>query len=123
MIEIKAVGAAVQAQESADVATEFDVTWNGPDNKEDYITIARPDQKPGQYINYTNTSKGSPLKVRAPSEAGTYEVRYILGRGSKLLAKTMIEIKAVGAAVQAPQSAPMAAQFEVTWQGPGNKED
>jgi Ca-activated chloride channel family protein len=42
--------------------------------------------------------------VRAPSDPGTYEVRYILGRGSKLLAKTGIEINAVTAGVQAAAS-------------------
>ena len=63
------------------------------------------------------------MKVRAPSDPGSYEVRYILGRGNKLLAKTTIEIKSVSAQVQAPASADMATAFEVAWQGPGNKED
>jgi Ca-activated chloride channel family protein len=122
-IEIKAVGASVQGPPAADVATEFEVAWQGPNNKSDYISIARPDQGPGQYVNYTYTSKGSPLKVRAPSDPGTYEVRYILGRGSKLLAKTGITINAVTASVQAPASADMATEFEVAWQGPNNKSD
>jgi Ca-activated chloride channel family protein len=122
-IEIKAVTAGVQAAASADMATEFEVAWQGPGNKEDYISVARPDQRPGSYVNYTYVREGSPLKVRAPSEAGTYEVRYILGRGDKLLAKTTIEIKAVTAGVQAAASADMATEFEVAWQGPGNKED
>jgi Ca-activated chloride channel family protein len=122
-IEIKAVGASVQGPPAADVATEFEVAWQGPNNKSDYISIARPDQGPGQYVNYTYTSKGSPLKVRAPSDPGTYEVRYILGRGSKLLAKTGIEIKAVGASVQGPPAADVATEFEVAWQGPNNKSD
>ena len=122
-IEIKGVGASVDPAPVADVATEFEVTWQGPANKEDYISIARLDQRPGSYVNYTYVSAGSPLKVRAPSEPGTYEVRYILGRGSKLLAKTTIEIKAVTASVTAPASADMATEFAVTWQGPGNKSD
>ena len=122
-IGIKAVGAAVQAPDSADVATEFDVTWQGPANKSDYISIARPDQRPSSHVNYTYTREGSSLKLRAPSDPGTYEVRYILGRGRRLLAKTTIEIKAVSASVQAPDSADVATEFEVTWQGPANKED
>ncbi|MGD9367518.1 MAG: VWA domain-containing protein, partial [Desulfobacteraceae bacterium] len=122
-IEINAVGATVQAPASADVATRFEVTWTGPANKEDYISVARLDQSPGSSVSYTYTREGSPLKVRAPSDPGTYEVRYILGRGSKLLAKTTIEIKAVGATVQAPASADVATRFEVTWTGPANKED
>ncbi len=122
-IEIKAVSASVEAPAAADVASQFEVTWQGPDNKSDYIAIARSDQNPGRQVNYTYTSKGSPLKLRAPSDPGTYEVRYILGQGSKLLAKTTIEIKAVSAAVEAPAAADVASQFEVTWQGPDNKSD
>ena len=122
-IKVTPVQASLQAPPSANVATEIDVTWQGPAYKSDYISIARPDQGPGSYTNYTYTSKGSPLKVRAPSDPGTYEVRYILGRGSKLLAKTGIEIKAVGASVQGPPSADVATEFEVTWQGPNNKSD
>ena len=122
-IEIKGVGASVEAPAAADVATEFEVNWQGPDNQSDYIAIARPDQKPGSQVHYTYTKKGSPLKVQAPSDPGTYEVRYILGRGNKLLAKTTIEIKAVSASVQAPASADMASLFEVSWQGPDNQSD
>ncbi len=122
-IEIKGVGASVEAAAAADVATEFEVSWQGPDNKSDYIAIARPDQRPGSQVHYTYTKKGSPLKVQAPSDPGTYEVRYILGQGSKLLAKTTIEIKAVSASVQAPALADIASLFEVSWQGPDSKSD
>ena len=122
-IEIKAVSATVQAPPSANVASQFDVTWQGPNNKSDYISIARPDQDSGSYTAYTYTVKGSPLRLQAPSEPGTYEVRYILGQDNKLLAKASIEIKAVSATVQAPPAADMAAEIAVTWQGPNNKSD
>jgi Ca-activated chloride channel family protein len=122
-IKIKGVGASVQSPAAADVATEFEVSWQGPGNDSDYIAIARPDQSPGRQVGYTYTSRGNPLKLRAPSDPGTYEVRYILGLGSKLLAKTTIEIKTVSASVQAPASANVASEFEVSWQGPGNDSD
>ncbi|WP_197282003.1 vWA domain-containing protein [Dethiosulfatarculus sandiegensis] len=122
-IEIKGVTAKVEAPASANVATLFPVTWEGPANDADYICISLPDQKPGSYKQYTYTRDGSPLKLRAPSEPGTYEVRYILGRGDKLLAKTSIEIKGVTAKVEAPASANVASKFSVTWEGPGNDAD
>jgi Ca-activated chloride channel family protein len=34
------------------------------------------------------------LKLRVPKEPGTYEVRYVLGLGARLLAKTTITIEA-----------------------------
>jgi Ca-activated chloride channel family protein len=122
-IEIKGVTAKVSAPLSADVATLFPVTWEGPDNEADYICISLPDQKPGSYKQYTYTKDGSPLKLRAPSEPGSYEVRYILGRGNKLLAKTTIEIKGVTAKVSAPLSVKAGGRIKVSWQGPGNEDD
>jgi Ca-activated chloride channel family protein len=122
-IEIKAVSASLQAPASANMASLFEVSWQGPNNQSDYIAIARPDQKPGSQITYTYTNKGSPLEVRAPSDPGNYEVRYILGRGSKLLAKTTITINPVTAKVHPPASANVNAEFEVKWQGPDYKSD
>ena len=122
-MEIKAVSASVTAPAAADIAAKFDVTWQGPGNDGDYISIARPDQAPQQYVHYRYTKKESPLKLQAPSEPGSYEVRYILGQGNKLLAKTTMEIKAVSASVSAPAAADVAKQFDVTWQGPGNDGD
>ena len=37
--------------------------------------------------------EGNPLKLWAPSEPGEYEIRYILGRGTKVLARTTISIQ------------------------------
>jgi Ca-activated chloride channel family protein len=122
-IEITPLTARVEAPASANVATLFDVTWQGPDYEPDYICISLPDQKPGSYKQYTYTKDGSPLKLRAPSEPGSYEVRYILGRGNKLLAKTTIEIKGVTAKVSAPLSVKAGGRIKVSWQGPGNEDD
>jgi Ca-activated chloride channel homolog len=122
-ITIKATAATVQAPESAPVATEFEVTWTGPDNKGDYISIARPDQASRHYINYTYTDKGSPLKVRAPSDPGVYEIRYVQYLGDKTLATATIEITPVTAMVQAPEKAAAGSLFEVTWTGPDNNSD
>lgn len=122
-ITIEATAATVQAPESAPVATEFEVTWTGPDNKSDYISIARQDQPTGQYINYTHTEKGSPLKIRAPSDPGIYEIRYVQDLGNKVLATAAIEITPVTASLQAPEKAAAGSVFEVTWTGPDIKGD
>ncbi|RLB18901.1 MAG: hypothetical protein DRG82_02705, partial [Deltaproteobacteria bacterium] len=92
-IKVTPVTAQVQAPASANVATKIPVKWQGPGYDDDYITIARPDQAPGDYVEYEYVSEGNPLKVRAPADPGTYQVRYILGKGTKLLAKTSITIK------------------------------
>jgi len=122
-IKVTPVQATVQAPAEADVAVAFEVQWQGPAYAGDYIAIARPDQPVAGYVNYTYTSEGSPLNLQAPSDPGVYEVRYLLGKGNHLLAKTSLEIKAVTASVQTPETADVAAAFEVVWQGPGNEQD
>jgi Ca-activated chloride channel family protein len=92
-IEINPVSAKVHPPDSANVNDAFEVKWEGPDYKSDYISIARPDQGSGSYLTYTYTNRGNPIKIKAPKEPGTYEVRYILGRGSKVLDKKNILIK------------------------------
>jgi Ca-activated chloride channel family protein len=122
-LKVTPIPANVQAPSEAPVAAEFDVSWKGPDYPGDYIAIAKAGTGPNSRIHYTRTKEGSPLRLRAPSDPGTYEVRYILRRGRKLLASSTIEIKAVGASLQAPASAAMASQVEVAWQGPNNNYD
>ncbi len=92
-ITINAVNARVEAPSSAGVNGNVLVTWEGPGYRGDYISIARPDQGPGSYVTYTYTGKDNPMKIKTPKEPGTYEVRYILGRGNRLLFKVPIIIQ------------------------------
>jgi len=122
-VVVEKAQAQVQAPESVDAASEFLVKWQGPDAQGDYVSIALPADPDNAYKAYTHTNTGNPLTLKAPSDPGAYEVRYILGQGSKVLARAPIAVQAVEASVQAPQTAGIAAEFEVRWQGPGNKGD
>lgn len=120
---IQAAGAMVQPPGSASAGSAFDVTWNGPANQADYITVAKPDAAAGRYDNYAYTRNGNPAKLKAPSEPGAYEVRYIQAKGTQVLAKAPIDIQAVSAQVKPQSNAQAGASFEVTWQGPGYQAD
>jgi len=122
-IVIEKAEAQVEAPASANVASEFEVKWQGPDAKGDYISIALPADDGGKYKAYTYTKSGNPLKLKAPSDPGQYEVRYILGQGNKILAKIPISIQAVTASVEAPATAPAGSTLEVSWQGPSEDGD
>jgi Ca-activated chloride channel family protein len=117
------VSAAVQAPQEVDAAAVFEVSWQGPGNANDYISIASLDQKPGEYQYYTYTRTGSPVKLQAPSDPGSYEVRYILSQGNKILAKTPITVSPVTAAVTVPAAAAVDSSIEIAWEGPGYKPD
>jgi len=117
------VKASVKAPPSAKVAIDIDVTWQGPDNRGDYIAVVPPGQGADRRIKYTYTQKGSPLKLRMPSDPGTYDVIYLMRQGKTILARTSIQIQPAGASVQAPATAAAASLIEVTWQGPNNQMD
>jgi len=122
-IQVTPVEASVNPPATAPAAGEFQVPWQGPSYEIDYITIAEPSSPAGTYDNYAYTRNGNPAQLKAPAEPGTYEVRYILGNGTLLLAKAPIVIGEVSAQVQPPASASAAAEFEVIWQGPANDGD
>jgi hypothetical protein len=122
-VTVTAVTAKVVATGPVSVAAWIEVNWEGPARDGDYISVAGPNQPPGANAGNTLVKAGNPLKVRAPSDPGDYEVRYILARGARLLAKTPITITPVTAEVTAPAAATAGAEFEVRWQGPGYPED
>jgi len=121
-IQIKEITATLSAPEKADAASTFMVNWQGPDSKNDYIAIARPDDEDG-YDNYAYTKTGNPVQLNAPSQAGNWEVRYVLGQDDVIIARKQIAVKAVTAALQAPAEVEAAAKFKVEWQGPKNDGD
>ena len=97
--------------------------WDGPARDGDYISVASPGQAPGASLSRTPIKAGNPFKVRAASDPGDYEVRYVLGRGNRLLAMAPVTINAVTAEVRPPASAAVGAELNVLWQGPGYPED
>lgn len=105
------------------VAERIEVSWIGPGNRDDFISIARPNQAPGAYLERTLVREGNPLKVWSPSDPGTYEVRYVVGRGARLLARIPLEVAGVTAGVDAAGPVDAAAWIEVKWEGPAREGD
>ena len=61
----------------------FEVHREGPDGERDYITIVPVGTEPGVFTHYRYTRQGSPLSLKAPEEAGRYELRYQSDRVTK----------------------------------------
>jgi len=119
-LKIEGNSARVQAPATLKAGAEFEVTWSGPDNPRDYITIGDAATK---YMDYKYTSMGSPLKITAPVKPGEYEVRYILGHGDTVIAAQKVTVGSVSASVTAPAQIAAGAKLSVNWQGPGNPRD
>ena len=99
------------------------VQWTGPANKEDYLTIVKPDAPDSAYDNYTLTDRGNPAILTSPVDAGRYEVRYVTGQSKTVLARAPLDVTPAGATLKASDSAYIGAQIRVEWTGPNNRGD
>ncbi len=108
---------------TAAVSSDVLVHWEGPDREGDYITIVPEGARPGVYRQYEYTREGSPVSLRMPPETGAYEVRYMLGRPSRVLASAPLTLTDVAATLDAPATIPAGQSFDVAWTGPGQQGD
>lgn len=122
-ITVGSVSASVTAPEQVRAGATFDVKWQGPNNARDFITIVKAGTPSKRYEHYEYTSKGSPLKLRAPDAAGEYEVRYLTAQTYATLASTKVTVSANSASVQAQAEAIAGTSFAVKWTGPNNERD
>ncbi|SHO48613.1 vWA domain-containing protein [Desulfopila aestuarii] len=122
-LEVKGAGAQIEVPATVNIASGFNVQWQGPNNERDYISIASPGDAGSTYLTYSYTNTGNPVKLVAPSAPGTYEVRYILGQDDVILSRQPLEVKDVGAQIQTAASIPAGNTIEVNWQGPNNDGD
>ena len=70
----------------------FKVTWKGPDNPRNFITIVAKDAKEGSYGAYAYTDKNNPVGIVAPLVAGDYELRYSTAEKYLTLARAAIKV-------------------------------
>lgn len=121
-IEISAVDSQVSGPASAVVGTVIDVSWRGPGNPQDYITIVPPDSSEETWDLWAMVDQGSPLKLRCPDQPGNYQLRYV-SAGGKVLARTPIILKDVQATLECPTSVDAGNEISVNWTGPDNPGD
>lgn len=73
----------------------FRVTWKGPDNPRNFITIVAKDAKEGAFGHYAYTNKNNPVSLLAPLAAGDYELRYSTAESYVTLASGIVGGEAV----------------------------
>ncbi len=124
-LAIKVLGgtATLSAPASVVAGSEVEVTWTGPNNQGDYITVVPADNPEGTWKAYTYTSGGSPLKVKVPDEAGPHEIRYANGQGYSTVASIPLMVTTTAASVESPKTAVAGSVIEVKWIGPANQGD
>ena len=123
-IQIERATVSVMAADETVAGAPVAVTWTGPANAGDYITIVPKSAPDSDYAKYTNVSAGSPtVPVVAPIEAGDAEIRYISGQGRKVLARRPLKVVTAAVTLSAPEKAVSGALVDIVWTGPNNAGD
>lgn len=122
-VTIVPAGATLDAAVEVVLGAKISVTWTGPDNKSDYVTLVLKETPDGQYGNYTYTRDGSPLTVTAPPVTGDAELRYMTGQGNKVIGRRAIRIIMADVSLSAPAEVAAGSTVNVTWTGPNNPSD
>jgi hypothetical protein len=122
-ILITPASASLDGPEQAGAGSALEVAWTGPDNQGDYITIVAAEAPDNSYLSYHYSGNGSPASIRAPDQAGSYELRYVTGQTNQVLARRTIQVVEVRATLTGPQQSAAGSSIQVSWSGPGNSGD
>jgi Ca-activated chloride channel family protein len=117
-VRIVAAEVTLAAADEAVAGSTLSISWTGPNNHSDYITIVARTRPDGQYGNYSYVAKGSPLAVLVPIDPGEDELRYMTGQGDKVLARRALRVVAARITLAPPAEAEAGSPVLVLWTGP-----
>lgn len=115
----------IKGPKSAPAGSNIKITWQGPNNQGDYVTIVKRGEKTGVYNKWAYTKNGNPLVIQTPNAPGEYELRYTNEKTSPnpILASYPITLTANKYGFKLPTRLGTADEISVQWRGPNNKGD
>lgn len=115
--------ASIAAPAAVSAGETFSFDWTGPVNRSDNLTFASRDGSPirGTGYAYVGNLDGGPARLRAPADAGSYDIVYV--SGSTVLARSPIEVGDIEAVLTAPTEVFQGGPVRVSWVGPENSQD
>ena len=108
---------ALTAPATALAGSAFEVSWTGAISGNDYITVVPMGADEGTRENHFRVRDYDAKDLRAPSETGLYEVRYVLDEGRRTLASQQIEVTEPEVTLTAPAEIRAGSSISVTWTG------
>jgi len=119
-LTVGSVTATVTVPPQVAAGAKFKVTWTGPNNPQDFVTMVKAGTREKTYERYAYTSGGSTLELTAPDVPGDYEIRYATGKEYNTLARAPITVGAITGSVAGPATVVAGETFKATWKGPDN---
>lgn len=120
---VEMVSATLSAPATSDAGAEIVVTFSGPINRNDNITFAASGGDPirGLSYAYAGSSKDGTVKLKAPKDAGTYDIVYVTG--STIIGRAPVTVGSVSAELTVSASIPAGSLTMVGFDGPDNSGD
>jgi Ca-activated chloride channel family protein len=91
-LEVTPVAASLDYAADPVVGKELAVSWTGPANNRDYISVALPGSDDAAYLAYQYTKTGNPIVLTLPAAPGKYELRYVQGQSHTAIARRAITV-------------------------------
>src|SRR5687767_5277877 len=122
-LAITPVGVTLAAADESVAGSPIQISWKGPNNRGDYITIVPKSAADDASGKYFETSKGTAVKGTTPIQPGDAEIRYISGQGRRVLARRPLRIVPAKVTLDAAAEVVAGSAMEVTWTGPNHDDD
>lgn len=113
--EPEAPAVLVDAPDTAPGGSAIRVTWAPMASERAYINVVPVGTEPGEFGSYVLLTKKSEVDVLVPSEEGLYEVRYMDNKSKETLGFDTIEVTKPEVALNAEDTVPTGAKFDVSW--------
>ncbi len=91
-VTVKPLGASLKAPSEIAPGASLEVNWTGPNNPKDFIAVAKKEAPGKSFESRAYSRAGDPAKLFAPSTVGTYELRYVLNKGNRVLTSVPIKV-------------------------------
>ena len=90
-LRVTGTTASVEGPGSVTAGSYFNVSWKGPGNTYDHISIAPKDAGPDAYLKSFRIG-ASPMQIQAPLATGEFELRYQTGQTQTTLARATLRV-------------------------------
>ena len=123
-IEVTTPEAEISGPDAVRSGENFLVKWSEPINERDIVAIVPMGADEGELGTWSRVgTSDTETYLRAPSDPGMYELRYILDEGRGTLARASIEVTTPEAEISGPDSVRIGESFRVQWSEPINDRD
>ena len=122
-ITVSPIPVSLVAPDHAVLGSIISVTWSGPNNPRDYLTVVPSGGANDADEDHVNTSLGSPLNITVPDNSGDAEIQYVAGGSHKVLGRRPLTVTLPITTLSTPTEAPAGSMVEIRWVGPDHPGD